>query len=244
MTANVVTFHGDVADAVPIFSQAAGAALAYYAMEKGSPAAEALIVHDASPARSVADLRGRTVAVSKGSGAHYMLVGLLKRAGLAQGDVRIAFLEASLASAAFSTGTVDAWAIWDPYLAITEARTKVRVLGEGTGITSYNRYYLADAAFVRAHPEVVEIVYAALAGQAAAIRAQPQPYAAELSPYWDHVSPEIVARIDARRGYRIQPVDAAAMAEQQRIADLFVSMQLIPEAIRVAETPVWRPRSA
>ncbi len=242
MSANVVTFHGDVADAVPIFVQAAGAPLAYYAMEKGSPAAEALIVHADSPIRTVAELRGRVVSVSKGSGAHYMLFGLLKQAGLSLGDVTLAFLEASDASAAFQAASIDAWAIWDPFLAITEARTPVRVLGDGDGITSYNRYYMVDAAFARAHPDVVDIVFHALLDASEWIRAEPARAAALLAPIWGNAPPDVVTRINLRRGYRIQPVDEAALAEQQRIADIFRTAGLIPDRLRIADVPVWRPK--
>ena len=244
MSANVVTFHGDVADCVPIFVQAAGAPLAYYAMEKGSPSAEALIVPSASPVRTIADLRGQSVAVSKGSGAHYMLLELLKRAGLTLTDVRPAYLEASDGSAAFRSGKVAAWATWDPFLAISESQQPVRVLGDGTGVTSYNRYYMVDAAFARAHPDVVGIVYQSLLSASDWIHANSEAAATLLSPLWGRAPLEVVTRIDARRGYRIQPVDAAAIAEQQHIADTFLEAGLIPERLRVADVPVWRPTGA
>ncbi len=244
MSADAVTFHGDVADSVPIFAEAAGAPLSYYAMEQGSPAAEALIVAAASPIRDVAGLRGRSVAVSKGSGAHYMLLGLLRRAGLRLADVRISFFEASDGSAAFASGAVDAWATWDPFLAITEARMAVRVLGDGSGITSYNRYYMVDAAFARANPHVVAIVFDALRDASASIRADPAASAALLSPLWGHASVALVERIDRRRGYRVGPVTPAAIDEQQRIADTFVAAGLIPDAIHVDAMPVWHPDAA
>ncbi len=81
MTSGAVDFHADVADAVPIFTQAAGAKLTIYAREAPSPQAEAIIVHADSSIKTVADLKGKTVAARRGSGAHFVLAAALKRAG-------------------------------------------------------------------------------------------------------------------------------------------------------------------
>jgi sulfonate transport system substrate-binding protein len=59
MNGRVVDFHADVADAVPIFTQAAKAPLTLYAKEEPSPKAEAILVHEESPIRSVARHHGR-----------------------------------------------------------------------------------------------------------------------------------------------------------------------------------------
>ncbi len=77
---NFDVLHPDVADAVPVFTQAAGAPLTSYAKDP-SPSAEAIIVHADSQIRSVADLRGKTVGVSRGSGARFLLAAALKRDG-------------------------------------------------------------------------------------------------------------------------------------------------------------------
>ena len=88
MNAGAVDLHADVADAVPIFTQSAGAPLTFYAMEAGSPRAEAIIVPQDSPIRSVADLKGRRVGVSRGSGCHFILTAALKRAGLQFSEIK------------------------------------------------------------------------------------------------------------------------------------------------------------
>ncbi len=74
--------------------------------------------------------------------------------------------------------------------------------------------------------------------------ADPAAAASLLSPLWGHASPALVARIDARRGYRVGPITAPALAEQQRIADSFLAARLIPNALRVADMPVWHPDAA
>jgi sulfonate transport system substrate-binding protein len=91
MNAGAVDIHADVADAVPIFTKSARAPLTFYARERGAPAAEAIIVPADSPIRTVADLKGRTVGVSRGSGSHYVLAAALKRAGLGFDHIRPIF---------------------------------------------------------------------------------------------------------------------------------------------------------
>jgi len=76
---------GDVGEAPPIFAQAAGAPLAYVAATLPRPQSEAVIVPKGSAIQSVKDLRGRKVALNKGSNVHYFLVKLLEKHGLAYG---------------------------------------------------------------------------------------------------------------------------------------------------------------
>lgn len=109
-----IDFSADVADTVPIFAQAAGAKLAYVAEEAASPTAQAILVPEGSPIKSVRDLKGKKVAVTKGAGSHYLLLAALSKAGLSFGDISPAYLTAADGRAAFVSGNVDAWVAWDP----------------------------------------------------------------------------------------------------------------------------------
>lgn len=102
--------HADVADAFALFTQAADAPLTYYAWENPSSGAQAIIVQDNSSTRSVADLKGKTVAVSKGSCSNFLLICALKKAGLTLADITPRYLEAPDGGVAFANGSVDAWA--------------------------------------------------------------------------------------------------------------------------------------
>ena len=108
MNSSAVDFNPDVADAVPIFTQSAGAPLTFYACEEGSTAAEAIVVHAASSIRSVRDLKGKTIAFTRGSGSHFILVAALQRVGLSFADIWPAYLKPSDAAAAFESGSIDA----------------------------------------------------------------------------------------------------------------------------------------
>lgn len=138
-----IDFSADVADTVPVFAQAAGARIAYVARETPSPDAEAILVPQNSPIRSLADLKGKRVAVTKGAGVHYLLIAALQSVGLRFTDVQPAYLTPADARAAFASGNVDAWVTWDPFFASVEQQDKVRVLSTARGLAGYQRYYLA-----------------------------------------------------------------------------------------------------
>ncbi|MGU3326630.1 ABC transporter substrate-binding protein [Methylobacterium mesophilicum] len=241
MNAGAVDIHADVADAVPIFTQSARAPLTFYARERGAPAAEAIIVPAESPIRTVADLKGRTVGVSRGSGSHYVLAAALKRAGLGFDDIRPAYLQAPEGAAAFEQGSLDAWSIWDPFLAFAEAKRPVRTIADGSGLTSYHRYYLVNDSFVAAHPEVVAIVYLALVEAGQWAKANPEAAVALLAPVWGDLPPAVVAAANARRTYLVEPVERAQLGEQQAIADTFLDAKLIPRRIDATAVPLWTP---
>lgn len=241
MISGAVDFHADVADAVPIFTQAAGAKLTIYAREAPSPSAEAIIVHDDAPVRSIADLKGRTVGVNRGSGAHFMLAAALKRAGLSFGDITPAYLAPTDGGPAFERRSIDAWAIWDPFLAITEARGPVRKLTDATGLSGYQRLYLANDAIVAEHPEVVRVVFDALVEAGRWVKGNPQEAATLLSPLWGNVSPDVVATVNGRRSYTVLPVERGDLGDQQKIADTFLDAHLIPHAIDATAVRLWQP---
>ena len=73
-----VDLSADVADTVPVFAQAAGAKLTFVAQEAPSPSAQAIVVAKDSPIKSVADLKGRKIGVTKGAGVHYLLIASLE----------------------------------------------------------------------------------------------------------------------------------------------------------------------
>jgi sulfonate transport system substrate-binding protein len=239
MNAGAVDIHADVADAVPIFTQSARAPLTFYARERGNPAAEAIIVPADSPIRTVADLKGKTVGVSRGSGSHYVLAAALKRAGLRLSDLTIAYLEAPEGATAFQNDRLDAWSIWDPFLAFAEAKRPVRVIADGSGLTSYHRYYLVNDSFVAAQPEVVATVYRALVEAGTWMKANPGEAVALLAPIWGDLPPAVVAAANSRRTYAVEPVERSQLGEQQAIADVFLEAKLIPRRIDATDVPIF-----
>jgi sulfonate transport system substrate-binding protein len=130
LNAGAIDF-GHTGDAPPILAQAAGVSFVYTACEPARAHAEAIVVPDGSPLKSVADLAGKRVALNKGSNVHFLLVRALEAAGVPYDRVEKVYLTPSDSRAAFEGGSVDAWAAWDPYLAEAELNAAARVLADG-----------------------------------------------------------------------------------------------------------------
>ena len=230
---------GSVGESPPIFAQAAGADLVYIGNEPPAPAAEAIVVPKDSPLTKVADLKGRKVAVAKGSNANFLLVKLLEDAGLKFSDVDVVYLAPADSRAAFESGRVAAWAIWDPFLAAAERQLNVRVLADGKGSVANHQFYLASRAYASAHPDVVRILIEELAKIDQWGVKNPGEVAAFLSPLLGIEVP--IVEIAAKRlAYGIKPVTPEVIAAQQKIGDKFFELKLIPKPVRVADA-VWKP---
>ncbi len=146
---------GVTGETPPVFAQAAGADLLYVAYEPPAPHSEAILVAKDSPIHSVKELKGKKVALNKGSNVHYLLVRALEDAGLKYSDIQPVYLPPADARAAFERGSVDAWVIWDPYQAAAEQQLQARTLRDGEGLVDNHQFYLATRDFATRHPAVI-----------------------------------------------------------------------------------------
>lgn len=238
-----IDLSADVADTVPVFAQAAGAQLAYFARETPSPAAQAILVRDGSPLRNLADLKGKKVAVTKAAGAHYLLIAALAKAGLKFSDIQPAYLTPADGRAAFENGKVDAWVIWEPFLSAAQRQLPTRTLEGSQGLASYQRYYLTSGRFAAEHPEVLQTVYSELAKAGDWLRANPAEAARILGPLWGNLDPAIVEQANGRRSYQVRPVEPDGLGEQQKIADAFFAEGLLPRAVDTRAVATWQPEA-
>lgn len=238
-----IDLSADVADTVPVFAQAAGAQLAYFARETPSPAAQAILVRDGSPLRNLADLKGKKVAVTKAAGAHYLLIAALAKAGLKFSDIQPAYLTPADGRAAFENGKVDAWVIWEPFLSAAQRQLPTRTLEGSQGLASYQRYYLTSTRFAAEHPEVLQTVYSELAKAGDWLRANPAEAARILGPLWGNLDPAIVEQANGRRSYQVRPVQPDGLGEQQKIADAFFAEGLLPRAVDTRAVATWQPEA-
>jgi sulfonate transport system substrate-binding protein len=238
LNVDAVDFSADVADTVPIFAQAAQARFVYVAQEAPSPDAQAIIVKKDSPLRTLADLKGKRIAVTKAAGSHYLLLAALGKAGLASSDVKISYLTPADGRAAFERGSVDAWITWDPYVASVDQNADVRILANGNGLASYQRYYLASRTFASAHPDVVQVVFEQLKEAGIWLRAHPDEAARTLAPVWG-LDAATIERANARRSYLVRAVAAQNFGEQQTIADAFYKNGLLPARVETRQAQLW-----
>lgn len=229
---------GSTGETPPIFAQAAGAPLVYIAHEPPAPRGESILVPKDSPIQSVADLKGKTVALNKGSNVHYLLVRALEDAGLTYGDITTSFLPPADARAAFERGAVDAWVIWDPFQAAAEVAIEARELRNGEGIVPNHQFYLGTDTFVEAHPQAIDVVIEAIGEIDEWTKANTAAAAAELAPSVGIPENVLVVALE-RQSYGIKALDEAVVAQQQAIADTFFDLGLIPKKLTIADV-VWK----
>ncbi len=225
---------GTVGEAPPIFAQAAGANLVYVGNEPASPASEAIVVPKGSGLRTLADLKGKKIALNKGSNVHYLLLKALEKAGVAYADIQPVFLPPADARAAFERGSVDAWAIWDPFLAAAEKQLGARVLVDGKGLVANYQFYLASRTYAEKNPEILRIVLDEVAKVDDWGRNNPDEVATILSAQTG-LGKDVVALAASRYAYGVKPVSVDVIASQQRVADAFSSLKLIPKPIVVKD---------
>jgi sulfonate transport system substrate-binding protein len=225
---------GTTGEAPPIFAQAAGAPLLYVGYEPPAPKGEAILVPKNSPIMTVADLKGKRIALNKGSNVHYLLVKALEKAGLAYTDIQPSYLAPADARAAFEQGSVDAWVIWDPYLAAASAVTGARTLADGTDLVANHQFFLAEQKFTEANAEVVDAILATLGEIDEWARGNSKAAAEQLSPTVGIPAPILEIAL-SRQGYGVRPITDEVVAEQQKIADTFQQLNLIPKPITVAD---------
>lgn len=223
---------GNTGETPPVFAQAAGADLLYVAYEPPAPAGEAILVPKSSAIKTVAELKGKKVALNKGSNVHYLLVRALEQAGLAWTDIQPVYLAPADARAAFQSGNVDAWVIWDPYQAAAEKQLEARTLKDGAGLVDNHQFYLARRGFAKANPKVLAILLDEIKGIGEWSKKQPEEVARQVAPVIG-LPEDITLLAVKRQGYDVKPITPAVIAAQQKIADTFYSLKLIPKQLDI-----------
>ncbi|WP_110928720.1 sulfonate ABC transporter substrate-binding protein [Bacillus massiliglaciei] len=228
---------GHTGEAPPIFAQAAGAPLVYFANEPPNPKGEAIIVPEDSPIKSIKDLKGKKIALNKGSNVHYLLVKALEKEGINYEDIETAFLPPSDARAAFEKGNVDAWVIWDPFLADAELALKGRIIAEATDLAANREFFLSTKTFAENHSEALDIIFDEVKKTEEWVSENPKKAAEFLSPQIG-MNVETLERTLNRRTFGLEKVTPEVLSDQQKIADQFHNLQLIPEEINVKEAAI------
>ena len=182
----------------------------------------------------MAELKGKKVALNKGSNVHYLLVKLLEKNGLKLSDVQPVYLAPADARAAFESGSVDAWVIWDPFAAAAEKAIGARVLANGKGVVNNYQYYLAERDFVAKNPKVIQALFDDSVERGAWLKANVRKAAEQIAPL-QGLPVEVVELSLHRYEFKVKPVPDSVIADQQKLADTFFDLKLIPKAIAVRD---------
>ncbi|MBB2926750.1 ABC transporter substrate-binding protein [Paraburkholderia silvatlantica] len=224
---------GGLGDAPLIFAYSAGAKIRAVSATRSTPVDLAIVVPANSPIRSAADLKGRRIATTRGSIGHYLAVSTLERANIKLTDVTLSYMQPVDAQAALVSGDVDAWATWDPYVALSEARQHARSIANGVGVSSGLSFEAAtDTAIRDKHAELADFLRRVAAGQRWAL-SHPDEVAAIQSRVTG-LPVDVLKTVYQRAQLHPVQIDDAVIAEQQRTADLYLRADVIKTRIDVA----------
>jgi sulfonate transport system substrate-binding protein len=225
-------------DAPPVISQAAGSSLVYVGGSAPKESSSALLVKEDSPIQTIADLKGKKVAFAKGSSANYLIVKILESGGVSWEDITPVYLAPADARAAFEQGNVDAWVIWDPFYALVQDKSKVRVIRDSKGLVANRDFYLASKTFADKNPKIIEAIREETQEVAAWAKKNPEDVAEFLSPLLK-IDKSVLVTVSKRRDYGFETITPEMVAEQQAIADSFYKLKLIPKEVKVSEV-IWQ----
>jgi len=231
---------GSMSEIPPIFVAASKPAMRLIAVLKGDVNSQVVLVPHDSQITRPAQLKGKKVGYVRATTAHYLLLKLLEENGLGFADIVPVALSPQDGRAAFERGSLDAWVSYGVQATAVRATVGARVLTTGLGRLSGDYLYAASpsalndplrrAAIVDylgrvqrtyrwsdAHPSQWAGLAAAATGTPAALYSQ--------------------QRREQSAPTTLGPVDAAAIASQQAVADGFAKAGVIPAHVDV--TPLW-----
>ncbi|KHF75403.1 Alkanesulfonates-binding protein [Acinetobacter sp. neg1] len=228
-----------VGNTPPIFAQAASKPLSYVAYEVVAPTGQAVLVHANDKISTLQDLKGKRIAVQKGSSAHELLAKTLQKAGLSWQDIQPIWLPPADARAAFDKQAVDAWAIWEPYLGTAELQGHTKTLVDGSAFPTTYSFYIGNPDYIKKHPDSAPKLIKSI-NLADQWIVQHQDQALQIYAQSTGLSLPVAQRVLDKRP-KPSPVHILTpkvVQSQQQIADLFKQEQLIPVQIDIQHS-VW-----
>jgi sulfonate transport system substrate-binding protein len=224
---------GGVGDAPPVFAASGGEGVEIVgARTTPTGDQDAIVVPKGSSITSIQQLKGKKIAYGSGSSANYHLLTVLTKAGLTKSDVTLVSLQPANALAAFTSGAVDAWDIWPPYVQQVVAQDGARVLAIGPQYGSPYSFEVASKAAV-ANPEKAAAikVYLATLDKAYVWTADhPNAWGAA----WGVAAglpasiTDVAAKVDATTPV---PITSAVTASEQNLVSQFYKAGLIPNNV-------------
>jgi len=228
----------------PVFALASSVqSFVQIAIEHGDVNSQVILVPKASPIRSLADLKGKRVGYVRATTSQYYLIRMLQSVGLTWADIKPVAMTVADGAAAFSQGSLDAWAIYGYPIERAVATEGARILKTALGFLSGN-YLLAAHKDAVSDPARADLIRRFLRLQRKAFdwsatnESQWAPIVAKaIGVPVDYVRAQFARKSDP---YRLRPVSDAAISSQQSVADVFADAGLIPHRLDVR--PLWDTR--
>ncbi|QLE57303.1 ABC transporter substrate-binding protein [Nostoc sp. TCL26-01] len=229
---------GSVGETPPIFAQVAGSNIVYVVGTQRTPntgRSSVIAVPPESRLTKFEEIKGQEVYFQKGSASHYFILRALQSIGLTIKDIKIKSIPTIEARAAFLEGQIPVWMTNDPHYAIAEKMNRIRVLKDSVGLDSPGSYYIGDRQFAEENPGLLKIIIEelhALDKWASLNRNEVKKLMVTEQKLDEDVAERVMSRrtFAGRRG-----LSPALIAEQQRVADLFFEVGVIPKKIDIKQ---------
>lgn len=223
---------GLVGDAPFTFAAAAKVPVKAIAATRQTREGLAILVPKTSQIKSFADLKGKKIGTGRGSVGHQLLLAALEKNGLSVNDVQLVYLLPSDAKVAYSSGSIDAWSTWEPYVSQEEVLFGARRIITGTGLTP-------GLSFLVARPDAIAEKRAQLEDftrrltLARAWARSPQNLAS-YAETWGKlmgIPKDVPLQWFKRAQIGLAPIDESVVADEQSTIDLYFRTSLIKDKL-------------
>lgn len=227
--------YGHAADGSGIFAQASGKPLVYVGADAPNPEGVGLMVLKDSGITSVEQLKGKKVGVLKGGNHHYLAILALEKVGLTADDVNWVYPEdAAQGRAIFETKQVDALASYDPFFASAETELDTLTFTENVDYGYPNRtFYYATPEFAKEQAEIVNLILEAT-DKSDKWANENKAEVAKLLSSSIGIDEKITTKQVNRRTFGAGPITQEIIDAQQKQADKYFEIKLIPKKLDVS----------
>jgi sulfonate transport system substrate-binding protein len=226
---------GGVGDAPPVFAASGGENIEIVGARETDGDQDAVVVPKNSPIHSIGQLRGKKIAISSGSSDDYHLLTVLTKNGLTTRDVTLENLQPAPGLAAFTSGAIDAWDIWPPYVQQLTGQYGGRVLAVGNPYGSPYSFEVASKAAVQ-DPAKAQAIKVYLQTLNKAYR-WTDTHASQWGVIWGQATGlptsimDQAAKVDANVPTTITP---AVVSSEQQLVNQFYAAGLIPNKVDIS----------
>lgn len=227
---------GHAADGSGINAQAGNKPFVYVGADLPNPEGVGLLVHKDSGITSVDQLKGKKIGALKGGNHHYLAILAVEDAGLSIDDVEWVYLQdAAQQRTAFETNKIDALATYDPFFAGVEVDLKTVNLTEGKDYGYPNRtFYYANEDFYKKNHELVELILEAT-DESDQWANENKDEVVKLVSNMLGIDEKVIERAVDRRQYAVDRIDDSIIEAQQKQADTYYEIGLIPNKIDIRD---------
>jgi sulfonate transport system substrate-binding protein len=226
---------GSCGDIPGLSAIAAGQDLCIGAVQRPRPDSlgSAIVVRGNSPIRQPADLIGKKVAVNQGGAGEYLLLKVLEKEKIPKEKVQLVYLGPTDAAPALYQATVDAWAVWEPYISVAILEHGARRITTTHPAPTYG-VMLVHNETARQSPQAVKAAFAALGKEAEWLNSNPDQ-ASEFLVKDIKISSKVAKQVTENQGPQaIVTPDANDIANIQKTADWLLDKKILQKKVDVA----------